>query len=71
MGWQGHLIDYIEDLTKILNYKPIELAIRLKELVKKEASSIGFYDLLFYSAVGNDLSEVLNDKDKQILSSEL
>ena len=66
MGWQGHLIDYIEDLTKILNYKPIELAIRLKE-----ASSIGFYDLLFYSAVGNDLSELLNDKDKQILSSEL
>ena len=61
MGWQGHLIDYIEDLTKILNYKPIE----------KEASSIGFYDLLFYSAVGNDLSELLNDKDKQILSSEL
>ena len=50
MGWQGHLIDYIEDLTKILNYKPIELAIRLKELVKKEASSIGFYDLLFYSS---------------------
>jgi hypothetical protein len=41
LGWQGYLSDFIQKLVMILNYKPIERTVKLKALVKQEASAIG------------------------------
>ena len=40
-------------------------------MIKKESSSIGPYDLMFFSEVTKDLSKLLDDKDKQIAQSEI
>jgi hypothetical protein len=33
LGWQGYLENYIPKLVAILNYKPIELTVKLREMV--------------------------------------
>lgn len=66
LGWQGYLADYVGKLVTILNYKPIELTVKLRALVKKEASAIGPYDMMFYAAVSKDLLKLLGDKDREI-----
>jgi hypothetical protein len=55
----------------ILNYKPIELTVKLRELVEKEAEAISPFDMLFYSEVTKDLQKVLGEKDSEIEKSEL
>ena len=55
----------------ILNYKPVELTVKLRAMIKKEASVIGPYDMMFYSEVTKDLSKLLDEKDQQIYQSEL
>ena len=45
LGWQGYLADYIGKLVIVLNYKPLELATKLRALVKQEARAIGAYDM--------------------------
>jgi hypothetical protein len=64
LGWQGYLSDYIGKLVVLLDYKPVELAVKLRELVEKEASAIGPYDMMFYAAVSKDLQQLLGDKDR-------
>jgi hypothetical protein len=71
LGWQGYLENYIPKLVLILNYKPIELTVKLREMVKKEASSISPFDMEFYSEVTKDLQLVLGEKDAEIAKSEL
>ena len=39
----------------VLNYKPIELTVKLRELVKKEGDAISPFDMMFYSEVTKDL----------------
>ena len=55
----------------VLNYKPIELTVKLRELVKKEADAISPFDMMFYSEVTKDLQKVLGEKDSEIEKSEL
>lgn len=71
LGWQGYLSDYIGKLVVLLDYKPVELAVKLRELIEKEASAIGPYDMMFYAAVSKDLQQLLGDKDQQIFDQEL
>jgi hypothetical protein len=71
LGWQGYLSSYIGKLVDVLNYRPIELTVKLRAMIKKEAGSIGPYDLMFFSEVTKDLSKLLEEKDKQIAQSEM
>jgi len=71
LGWQGYLADYVGKLVKILDYKPIELAVKLRALIEKEASAIGPYDMMFYSEVSKDLRQLLGDKDREIAQTEI
>jgi len=64
LGWQGYLGDFIGKLVTILNYKPVELTVKLRAMIEKEASVIGPYDMMFYSEVTKDLSKLLDDKDQ-------
>ena len=36
LGWQGYLGDYIGKLVTVLNYKPIELTVRLRAMIEQE-----------------------------------
>jgi hypothetical protein len=71
LGWQGYLGDYIGRLVTILNYKGVEHAVKLRALVKKAASGVGHYEMMFYSEVSKDLLKLLEPKDDEIQSQEL
>jgi hypothetical protein len=71
LGWQGFLADFIGELVALLNYRPVELAVKLQETVEREASAIGPYDMMFYSEVTKDLLKLLDGKDAEILRREL
>lgn len=71
LGWQGYLGDFIGKLVVILDYRPVELAVKLRATIKKEASVIGPYDMMFYSEVTKDLLRLLDEKDTQIQTHEL
>jgi len=58
------LSSYIEKLVDVLNYKPIELTVKVREMIRKNSSVIGPYDLMFFSEVTKDLSKLLDSKDK-------
>lgn len=66
LGWQGYLSEYISKLVVLLDYKPIELAVKLKQLIEKEKSAIGPYDMMFYAAMSRDLQQLFSEKDTQI-----
>jgi hypothetical protein len=66
LGWQGYLSDFIQQLATILDYRPVELAVKLRAIVQKEASALGPYDMMFYSAVSKDLLKLLDEKDQRI-----
>jgi hypothetical protein len=71
LGWQGYLRNYIEKLVTILNYKGVEHAIKLRALIKKAASGIGPYEMMFFSEVSKDLLKLMEPKDTQIQQQEL
>jgi hypothetical protein len=71
LGWQGYLGHYIGKLVTILNYRPVELAVKLRATIEKEASVMGPYDMMFYSEVTKDLLKLLNEKDEEIEKHEL
>lgn len=66
LGWQGYLVQYIDKLMLLLNSRPLELAVKMKDLIKKEASSIGIYDMMFYSEMSKDLMNLFSEKDQEI-----
>ena len=71
LGWQGYLGDYIGKLVTILDYRPVELAVKLRATIKREASVIGPYDMMFYSEVTKDLLKLHDEKDSEIQRLEL
>lgn len=71
LGWQGYLADYIGRLVTLLDYKPVELAVKLRALIEKEGRAIGPYDMIFYSEVSKDLQKLLGDKDQEIARHEI
>ena len=71
VGWQGYLADFIGDLVKVLNYRPMELAVKLRATLQREAAAIGPYDMMFYSEVTKDLLKLFDEKDASILKNEL
>ena len=71
LGWQGYLADYIGRFVTLLDYKPVELAVKLRALIEKEARAIGPYDMMFYSEVSKDLQKLLGGKDEEIARHEI
>jgi hypothetical protein len=59
------------DITKILNYKPLEMTQKLEKIFREEFDRISFYDLMMYSEVSKDLLNVFNERDSEIIKKEL
>lgn len=62
---------FIDDLAKIMNYKPLEMIQKLEKVFVEEFDRISFYDLMFYSEVAKDLLNVFSARDIATIKKEL
>lgn len=62
---------FINDLTFILDYKPIEMILKIESLFRQEFDRISHYDLMFYAEITKDLLTVFKDVDAKIHAKEL
>jgi hypothetical protein len=62
---------FIDDIAKIMNYKPLEMAQKLEKIFLEEYERISFYDLMMYSEVSKDLLNVFKDRDLAVVKKEL
>lgn len=68
---QGLLGSFIDDIVKILNYKPLEMITKMETVITQEFDRISFYDLMFYSEVSRDLLKVFDERDAATVKREL
>lgn len=62
---------FIDDIVKILNYKPLEMIQKLERIFTEEFDRISFYDLMFYSEISKDLLNVFSARDIATIRKEL
>lgn len=68
---QGLLGSFIDDIVKILNYKPLEMITKMETVITEEFDRISFYDLMHYSEVSRDLLKVFDERDAATIKREL
>jgi len=61
VSWAGLLDELIPQMIPVFNYKPIETLDRLETLFRNEFDRISHYDLLFYSEMTKDMSQIYKD----------
>ncbi len=71
MASQNLLGLFINDIATLLQYRPLEMATKLKALFTQEFDRISFYDLQLYSDITKDLLIVFKEKDDEDAKNEL
>ena len=70
VGNYGHYAKFADQMVKILDYRPLELAIKLEQIFKQEFDRISYYDLIAYSEITKSLLVVFKDSDQNIIDQE-